>query len=126
MLILCFSNFLDCLIKLYSADGIDGIEAIFRKITLQLMFNIHEIEDDYDVFVAFETMNNRGKKLTNLELLKNRLIYLTTLYDTDKLDAMDKAELRKQINDAWKEVYYQYTYDPDLLLQALNTLQSVH
>lgn len=71
------------------------------------MFNIHEIEDDYDVFVAFETMNNRGKRLTNLELLKNRLIYLTTLYDTDKLDVMDKAELRKQINDAWKEVYYQ-------------------
>ncbi|MBS3948990.1 MAG: hypothetical protein KGZ57_11975 [Dethiobacter sp.] len=34
---------------------------------------LHEIEDDYDVFVAFETMNNRGKKLTNLELLKNRL-----------------------------------------------------
>ena len=45
------------------------------------MFNIHEIADDYDVFVAFETMNNRGKKLTNLELLKNRLIYLTTLYE---------------------------------------------
>ena len=65
--------FLDCLIKLYSADGIDGIEAIFRKITLQLMFNIHEIEDDYDVFVAFETMNNRGKKLTNLELVFDTL-----------------------------------------------------
>ena len=32
---------------------------------------------------------------------------MSTLYDTDKLDAMDKAELRKQINDAWKEVYYQ-------------------
>ena len=99
--------FRDCLEKLYASDGIDGIESIFRKITLQLMFNIHEIEDEYDVFVAFETMNNRGKKLTNLELLKNRLIYLTTLYDSDKLDAMDKAELRKQINDAWKEVYYQ-------------------
>ena len=105
--------FLDCLKKLYAAEGIDGIEAIFRKITLQLMFNIHEIEDDYDVFVAFETMNNRGKKLTNLELLKNRLIYLTTLYDTDKLDAMDKAELRKQINDAWKEVYYQLGRNQD-------------
>lgn len=99
--------FLDCLRKLYATEGIGGIEAVFRKITLQLMFNIHEIEDDYDVFVAFETMNNRGKKLTNLELLKNRLIYLTTLYNTDKLDTMDKAELRKQINDAWKEVYYQ-------------------
>ncbi|MEK6989603.1 DUF4268 domain-containing protein [Paenibacillus sp. FSL K6-1566] len=99
--------FFDCLQKLYEDEGMDGIEVVFRKITLQLMFNIHEIEDDYDVFVAFETMNNRGKKLTNLELLKNRLIYLTTLYDTDKLDAMDKAELRKQINEAWKEIYYQ-------------------
>lgn len=28
------------------------------------MFNLHEIDDDYDVFVAFETMNNRGKRLT--------------------------------------------------------------
>jgi len=99
--------FLDCFGKLYTAEGINGVEDVFRRITLQLMFNIHEIEDDYDVFVAFETMNNRGKKLTNLELLKNRLIYLTTLYDTGKLDPMDKAELRKQINDAWKEVYYQ-------------------
>lgn len=71
------------------------------------MFNIHEIDDDYDVFVAFETMNNRGKKLTNLELLKNRLIYLTTLYPESKLDKMDKENLRKQINDTWKEVYFQ-------------------
>lgn len=71
------------------------------------MFNIHEIDDDYDVFVAFETMNNRGKKLTNLELLKNRLIYLTTLYPDSKFDKMDKENLRKQINDTWKEVYFQ-------------------
>lgn len=99
--------FFDCLSKLYIDENIDGIDLLFHKITLQLMFNIHEIEDDYDVFVAFETMNNRGKKLTNLELLKNRLIYLTTLYGNNQLDVMDKAELRKQINDAWKEVYYQ-------------------
>ena len=99
--------FVDGLVKLYATDGIDGIENLFHKLILQLMFNIHEIEDDYDVFVAFETMNNRGKKLTNLELLKNRLIYLTTLYGNDQLDLMDKAELRKQINDAWKEAYYQ-------------------
>lgn len=99
--------FTDCLEKLYAAEGYEGIENVFHKLTLQLMFNIHEIEDDYDVFVAFETMNNRGKKLTNLELLKNRLIYLTTLYDDSKLDAMDKSKLRRQINDAWKEVYYQ-------------------
>jgi len=99
--------FLDCIKKLFANEGMEGIEAIFHRITLQLMFNIHEIEDDFDVFVAFETMNNRGKKLTNLELLKNRLIYLTTLYDNDELDVTDKSELRKKINHTWKEVYYQ-------------------
>ena len=45
----------------------DGISNIYLKLTRDLMFNIHEIDDDYDVFMAFETMNNRGKKLTNLE-----------------------------------------------------------
>lgn len=92
---------------LFESEGIEGIERLYRKLTLRLMFNLHEIEDDYDVFVAFETMNNRGKKLTNLELLKNRLIYLTTLFGDEQLDSRDKAQLRKNINDAWKEVYYQ-------------------
>lgn len=92
---------------LYVEESMDGINNLYLKLTLRMMFNIHEIDDDYDVFVAFETMNNRGKKLTNLELLKNRLIYLTTLYSDDKFDELDKDNLRKQINEAWKEVYYQ-------------------
>lgn len=91
----------------YEVLGIEGVSGIYQKLTLQLMFNIHEIEDDYDVFVAFETMNNRGKKLTNLELLKNRLIYLTTLYNKDILDEQNEVALREMINKAWKEVYYQ-------------------
>ena len=97
----------DSLLALYKDEGIRGVESLYRKLTLRLMFNLHEIEDDYDVFVAFETMNNRGKKLTNLELLKNRLIYLTTLFDNRQLDTKEKDQLRKNINDAWKEVYYQ-------------------
>lgn len=91
----------------YEKKGIEGITDLYRKLTLQLMFNIHEIEDDYDVFVAFETMNNRGKRLTNLELLKNRLIYLTTLYSSDILDETNKIALRELINKAWGEIYYQ-------------------
>ena len=100
----------------YDKKGIEGITDLYRKLTLQLMFNIHEIEDDYDVFVAFETMNNRGKRLTNLELLKNRLIYLTTLYSNDIFDETDKIELRKLINEAWSEVYYQLGRNEDKLL----------
>jgi uncharacterized protein with ParB-like and HNH nuclease domain len=101
------SFFAENLARMYESDGIEGIEQLYKKMTLRLMFNLHEIEDDYDVFVAFETMNNRGKRLTNLELLKNRLIYLTTLFDDAQIDKADKEQLRKNINDAWKEVYYQ-------------------
>ena len=99
--------FRENLSALYLSEKLEGISNLYLKLTLRLMFNIHEIDDDYDVFIAFETMNNRGKKLTNLELLKNRLIYLTTLYSDEIFDEMDKANLRMQINDAWKEVYYQ-------------------
>lgn len=99
--------FRENLIALFESEGIDGINELYLKLTQRLMFNIHEIDDDYDVFVAFETMNNRGKKLSNLELLKNRLIYLTTLFSDDKFDKMDKENLRRQINEAWKEVYFQ-------------------
>lgn len=96
-----------CLNDLYDIEGTSGIEDIYKKLTRNLMFNIHEIKDDYDVFVAFETMNNRGKQLTNLELLKNRLIYLTTIFDDNKLDENNKDALRGKINGAWKEIYYQ-------------------
>lgn len=82
-----------------------GLENLFDKLTRRLKFNIHEIGDEYDVFVAFETMNNRGKKLSNLELLKNRLIYLTTLYDDKKLRPEAKQEYRSIINQAWETIY---------------------
>ncbi|MCT3918311.1 DUF262 domain-containing protein [Elizabethkingia anophelis] len=91
----------------YEKYGLAEIESLFKKVTQNLMFNVYEISDDFDVFVAFETMNNRGKKLSNLELLKNRLIYLTTLYDDIELKSDERISLREKINDAWKEVYYQ-------------------
>lgn len=99
--------FKENLSNFYEEYGIEEIESLFKKLTQNLMFNVYEISDDFDVFVAFETMNNRGKKLSNLELLKNRLIYLTTLYDEDELKPDERISLRLKINDAWKEVYYQ-------------------
>jgi len=99
-----FKENLDIFYKQY---GFLEIESLYKRITQNLMFNVYEISDDFDVFVAFETMNNRGKKLSNLELLKNRLIYLTTLYDEDELSPDERVALREKINDAWKEVYYQ-------------------
>lgn len=99
--------FTENLANFYQEYGLSEIEALFKTLTQNLMFNVYEISDDFDVFVAFETMNNRGKKLSNLELLKNRLIYLTTLYDGNDLKLDERISLREKINDAWKEVYFQ-------------------
>lgn len=93
--------------KLYDEHGEQGLETLFGKLVNRLQFNIHFIEDDFDVFVAFETMNNRGKKLSNLEILKNRLIYLTTIFPNNALSVEEKAQLRSDINSAWSEVYYE-------------------
>jgi len=99
--------FSEQLAALYGEAGLPGLRDIYKKLTKRLLLNEYIIENDFDVFVAFETMNNRGKKLSALELLKNRLIYLTTIYGDMELDPADRKSLRDTINDAWKEVYYQ-------------------
>ena len=81
----------------------DEVEKIYTKVTQHLLFNIYAISNDIDVFVAFETMNNRGKELSHLELLKNRLIYLSTKFDVEDYE---RAELRRLINDSWKSIYH--------------------
>ena len=83
----------------------DELKMLLHKITEQLVFNEYVIDDAADVYVTFETMNNRGKSLSTLELLKNRLIYLTTIYPEARLSLEDAQDLRQKINDAWKKIY---------------------
>lgn len=90
-----------------SEHGLEALEDIYKKLTQKFLFNLYEIDDNFDVFVAFETMNNRGKRLSDLELLKNRLIYLTTLYPPEEVSIDVKDTIRKKINAAWGEVYNQ-------------------
>lgn len=93
--------------EFYKQEEMKGLQEIYKKLTRRFLFNEYIIKDEFDVFIAFETMNNRGKKLSDLELLKNRLIYLTTLYTDKELHADGRKSLRDSINDAWKEVYHQ-------------------
>ncbi len=100
----------------------EEINSIFTKATQQFVFNAYEISNDIDVFVTFETMNNRGKPLTTLELLKNRLIFIST-----KICSQEKGKhenkLRRVINDAWKSAYHylgkniKYTINDDEFLE---------
>lgn len=89
--------------KLKNLDS-EQLQNVFQRLISSFKFNFYEINSDLDVFVAFETMNNRGKPLSKLELLKNRLIYLSTLLNDGTSE--DKSEqLRSAINAAWRTVY---------------------
>lgn len=101
------SYFSDQLGEYLQQEGLSGLQNLYNTLTKRFLFNEYIIKDEFDVFVAFETMNNRGKKLSDLELLKNRLIYLSSLYSDDELDKAARKDLRDLINQAWKEVYRQ-------------------
>lgn len=89
---------------------INELEILYKKITQNLLFNIYSMSKEIDVHVSFETMNNRGKSLSHLELLKNRLIYLSTKLPND---FHEKDKLRKSINECWKTIYHQLGRNKD-------------
>ena len=88
--------------KLHNLN-ISEIENIYKKLTQHFLFNIYTISEEIDTFVTFETMNNRGKLLSHLELLKNRLIYLSTKFNAQDYE---KSKLRNAINECWKSMYH--------------------
>lgn len=98
---------------LSTKEGVDAVRALYAKITKRLSFNVFEIDGDYNVNVAFETINGRGKPLSALERLKNRLIYLTSFIQKEEgtLQA-----LRKEIINAFGEVYRQLGRNPKKVL----------
>jgi len=105
------------------ADG-EPRERLFKALTQRFRFNVHELSDDIDVFVAFETMNNRGKPLTRLELLKNRLIYLSTLAPSEDSAVEqvkskmtpEQQKVRANVNAVWRTIYEELGRDPEVSL----------
>ena len=75
-----------------------------RKVTTRLHFNLYEVEDAAEVGVIFEVMNDRGKPLTNLEKVKNYLLYAASTLD---VTTVTKNDLTKSVNDAWADMLKQ-------------------
>ena len=92
----------------YLADKADNgdstkeewLRTLYRKLATQLRFTLYEVEDDAEVGVIFEVMNDRGKPLTNLEKVKNYLLYASTSLTVPN-------ELSKSVNSAWAEILQQ-------------------
>lgn len=94
--------------KLFFRKKIESLDAagrngVFVKLLNCMPFDFNPIEKEFDVQAVFETMNNRGKPLTNLEKLKNRLMFLSA--NMPNLDSNQRYALRKTINQAWADIY---------------------
>lgn len=74
----------------YSAFLVD----LFDRVAHRLHLIPYEVDDAAEVGVIFEVMNDRGKPLTELEKVKNYLLYVAT-----KLSQADG--LASLVNDSW-------------------------
>ena len=63
----------------HEAEGVAPLQQLYRTRTKQFLFNEYIIKDEFDVLGAFETTDNRGQSLSDLELLNKRMIYRTPL-----------------------------------------------
>ena len=78
----------------------DILEDLYLKVSDRLRFSLYEVEREAEVGVIFEVMNDRGKSLSELEKVKNYLLYASTV-----LPLADK--LASRVNEAWKTILTQ-------------------
>ena len=70
----------------------------------RLRFGEYVVSNEAQIGILFETMNNRGLGLSTMEIVKNRLLYLTTKL-TDELDSAGTAkQLTREINTQWAHI----------------------
>lgn len=104
------SSFFD---ERFSALKPKELKEFQEKLLTALVFDTKYIQDNLDVQAVFETMNNRGKPLTTLEKLKNRLLYMTSKFDPVSVDV---KQLSDDINDSWGLIYETLGKNKDFLL----------
>ncbi|WP_120934920.1 DUF262 domain-containing protein [Helicobacter pylori] len=86
-----------------SDTPMETLEKMFDALTKKMLFSVVELNDNrIDPFSSFETINNRGKDLSTLELFKNRLHFVAhEICNGHKLET-----LQKEINDTYTIIYY--------------------
>ena len=80
------------------------LHGLLAKITTKLLFNLYEVEKELDVGVIFEVMNDRGKPLTDLEKVKNYLLYSASALGVNQ---ESQKRLAKSVNETWGDILSQ-------------------
>ncbi|GAA7000174.1 DUF262 domain-containing protein [Helicobacter pylori] len=86
-----------------SDTPMETLEKMFDALTQKMLFSVVELNDNrIDPFSSFETINNRGKDLSTLELFKNRLHFVAhKICEGKKLE-----KLQQEINDTYTLIYH--------------------
>ncbi|MGL2624246.1 DUF262 domain-containing protein [Helicobacter pylori] len=85
-----------------SDTPVGTLEKMFDALTKKMLFSVVELNDNrIDPFSSFETINNRGKDLSTLELLKNRLHFVAHKI----CDEEDLENLQNEINKTYTIIY---------------------
>ncbi|MGL2704600.1 DUF262 domain-containing protein [Helicobacter pylori] len=93
-----------------SDTPMETLEKMFDSLTKKMLFSVVELNDNrIDPFSSFETINNRGKDLSTLELLKNRLHFVAHKI----CDEEDLENLQNEINDTYTRIYYDLRFFKD-------------
>lgn len=93
------------------------LEIFYGKVANQMKVMVYHLRSEADAGVVFETMNSRGKKPNQLDLVKNYLLFLAS-----KLEDETRRQLSADINEAWKTIFEQLSAadrpeDEDTLLE---------
>ncbi len=85
-----------------SDTPIETLEKMFDALIKKMLFSVVGLNDNrIDPFSSFETINNRGKDLSTLELFKNRLHFVAhKICDGKKLE-----KLQQEINKTYTIIY---------------------
>ncbi|GAA9898006.1 hypothetical protein VN0773_14360 [Helicobacter pylori] len=88
-----------------SDTPIETLEKMFDALIKKMLFSVSVVglnDNRIDPFSSFETINNRGKDLSTLELLKNRLHFVAhKICEGKKLE-----KLQQEINDTYTLIYH--------------------
>ncbi|RKU88039.1 hypothetical protein DB320_08200 [Helicobacter pylori] len=92
------------------------LNKLLDALTKKMLFSVVELNDDrIDPFSSFETINNRGKDLSTLELFKNRLHFVAHKICDEKEEL---ENLQKKINDTYAIIYYDLRQFEDAHLES--------
>ncbi len=98
-----------------SDTPIETLEKMFDALIKKMLFSVVELNDNrIDPFSSFETINNRGKDLSTLELLKNRLHFVAHKI----CDEEDLENLQNEINDTYTRIYHDLRFFKDDHLES--------